>query len=324
MCTTKCPFGCEYCYGGSDFGKEGSHVEYDVLQKRIDSLLDSNLFTNTAFILIGGEPLLHPNFFRLMEYCYSESNLRGFDNHAGAVTAGAIRRSHADKLKESFLKPNVWQLSLHNDWNFRNFCQFLELYYGDFSPELQEPLRINVIFSNKDQGLLSIERLLKAMDQANTGIQFPRKKLTAMRQSVGDSLDPANKNPGFATTIGAGKKEIIISIGPAYGLECKLYTGERFFRCIVLGNGEPTHIVVDENGFVKPCASPNQRLAPALFDRPLEELKPRYEAWLEAWSSLQTKIWGSVMDSFLSGTTEDIKEIAIKEKICELCVRLDA
>jgi len=322
MITTICPFACEYCYGKDVFGKKGRHVPFETLRKRMNRLLDAELFKNTGLILIGGEPTLHPEFMDIAIYWIRESNKRGYSNSVGAVTAGSVLPQIYQLLKRLFLLPNRWQLSLHEK-NNESFQKFLFSYYEGYNRGKNSPLRINIIFENRKQALAMINRFIKTVNKLPFNFFEDQCAVEHLYQAVDIILDPSNtkRSAGFSFPR-RFNGDIFVFLAMACGLESRLYRPDRDFRCSMIDTPIPNPIVVDENGLVRLCTTPNHRFSPAMFNTPIEDINHLDKhAWLSEWNRQQRALLISLMDYINSNEipTSCFSDLLTKEFICEIC-----
>lgn len=322
VCTTLCPFKCPYCYGRENFTHKGKHVPFEILKKRIDHVLETGLFSNSRLILIGGESLLHDNFFEIIDYWNSRSLGFQYTNYIGVVTAGSFSASMTSKLKETFKKPTRWELSLHNERNFKAFSRFLNLYFSDFQSKNQDPLRIHIVFSSEEQGLKSLDYLYDAVNGSSFGRKMNRMVFKKMEKKIKEIKDPANPKTGDAYFLkGSRQAEIIVFIAASYGFDSPDYDGGRAFICPMLETERPVGIVIDERGYVKPCSTPNQRLASQLFEKPLDKFYGSKELWLETWQDRQSFLLKFILGNIHTEEEplKSISSILRREDICRFC-----
>lgn len=71
--TDYCPFACEYCY--QDSTEKGKHASLKTIKKTIDLLSDAHVF---EVAIGGGEPTLHPDFEKILKYCFEKDIVPNF------------------------------------------------------------------------------------------------------------------------------------------------------------------------------------------------------------------------------------------------------
>jgi len=72
--TQYCPFNCNYC--SSNASETGEPLSIEVIEKFLDEIKDKEIVDIplniiTRINISGGEPLSHPNFYRILKKCYS-------------------------------------------------------------------------------------------------------------------------------------------------------------------------------------------------------------------------------------------------------------
>ena len=256
ICTTRCPFNCPYCYGKEDFHTKGSHVPFDILELRLQRLLETGLFSNTSFVFIGGEPLIHPQIFDMVDLLYLLSDERGFTNHASIVTSGAVLNSNRDRMTNYFGVPNHWQLSFHTGINEKAFSDFLSIFL-DQAPKAVHPIVIHVVIDSTESGNFTVDSLFRIISEQSK-LRSPKSLIRSMKRVVNDILNPSvaiyGKNVEIKTRTNT---EVRIFFAQAYGINSALYSEDRPIKCPLLGFTDFTNIVVDENGMISTCNTPN-------------------------------------------------------------------
>jgi organic radical activating enzyme len=164
--TNACLTNCEYCYCREDGPrlKRISHLPKKVIYQRIKWL---QKFTNVKRInLIGGEPLLHPDFIEICDYILKK-NLK-----IGIVTSAKVdskSQKNIEKTIKLFLekKANI-DLSFHPDKNEDSYFSFLfqlcdrirEQSYAEFQKNPKKELHTNITF---DTTSISFEKFFQIM-----------------------------------------------------------------------------------------------------------------------------------------------------------------
>jgi hypothetical protein len=62
--TKYCPHYCEYC--STNASEEGEHILFDDIRKFLETVLKIDRIN-----ISGGEPLAHPDFYKILQLCYS-------------------------------------------------------------------------------------------------------------------------------------------------------------------------------------------------------------------------------------------------------------
>lgn len=70
--TRKCNLRCYYCYNESSLAVSEDKIQTAVLFQIISELAEKGL---SVVEITGGEPLLHPDFFRIVDFCYNHLQL---------------------------------------------------------------------------------------------------------------------------------------------------------------------------------------------------------------------------------------------------------
>ncbi len=66
--TKYCPHYCEYC--STNASEDGEHLSYEAVASFLDDIIAHNYYINRINIS-GGEPLAHPEFYKILQTCYS-------------------------------------------------------------------------------------------------------------------------------------------------------------------------------------------------------------------------------------------------------------
>lgn len=177
--TNRCEEGCAYCYRDSrPDGRDLRLEEYALLLRQLRSRTFGNVF---QVALGGGEPLLHPDFIRILEMTreagvvpnyttngrhFTPEIIRATAEHCGAVAVshdptraypepGELHRIGRE-LAEAGIKANIhWVLSC---WSLPQAMQLLE---GN-RDELFEPFNAILFLAYKPAGRASTAGLLQA------------------------------------------------------------------------------------------------------------------------------------------------------------------
>jgi organic radical activating enzyme len=65
--TQYCPYECDYC--STNASPEGKHLSYKIIKDFLNN--QKNI---TRINISGGEPLAHPDFYKILMFCYSITN----------------------------------------------------------------------------------------------------------------------------------------------------------------------------------------------------------------------------------------------------------
>ncbi len=119
--TRRCYCGCRWCYKGKTVHSKGAHLPLDLIKSRIRWIAD-NVECNSIY-LIGGEPLLHPDFAAIIEY------IAELGYTAGIITSGRISGSPLDwenyQAALGYYERGVAdiEVSFQNSFNDRHFIR---------------------------------------------------------------------------------------------------------------------------------------------------------------------------------------------------------
>jgi radical SAM protein with 4Fe4S-binding SPASM domain len=101
--TEKCNQDCYYCYNNSGANLKKTEISEEMLFPAISELSEKGL---EVVELTGGEPLLHPNFFNILEFCCKNIKL------VSVLTNGTlVDKNFVSRLKKIQNKP-VFSISL--------------------------------------------------------------------------------------------------------------------------------------------------------------------------------------------------------------------
>lgn len=95
--TSACNLRCGYCYRDASYGRDNRRLSTESLLAILDALRERGL---NSVELTGGEPFLHPDFSRILEYCTSSFALIGVLTNGTLATTARIRPllPHKNKL----------------------------------------------------------------------------------------------------------------------------------------------------------------------------------------------------------------------------------
>ena len=97
--TSKCNLECKYCFAGSGI-YNSTELPYKSIVEAIDNLMTLG---NMHFLIMGGEPTLHPDFLRIIEY------IKRKNAHVGFSTNGImLSDSFCQKLHSIGISHNVY------------------------------------------------------------------------------------------------------------------------------------------------------------------------------------------------------------------------
>ena len=88
--TTRCYTGCDMCYKQETVGPKKPHVPLETVIKRIDWI--NRFVLCQTIVLVGGEPLLHPDFIQIADYIISKGNT------VSIITSGRLSFRPIEKI----------------------------------------------------------------------------------------------------------------------------------------------------------------------------------------------------------------------------------
>ena len=103
--TSRCAAGCSYCVTSSDTDADLPELSREVLLKLVDEACGIGV---RSINWLGGDPLLHPDWFELVQYSLSKGM------KAGVMTSGLISKQQARMLVE-LNGPNLEAVGVHID-----------------------------------------------------------------------------------------------------------------------------------------------------------------------------------------------------------------
>lgn len=123
--TDKCTIGCDFCYQGSS--PRGKHAKYEDIEKVLEGMAKAEVF---EIAIGGGEPTLHPQFFKILNKIrelgmvpnfstknydfFTPSHIERFRNIVGAI---GISVSTIDDLKRYMeIMKAAQSREINNDW----------------------------------------------------------------------------------------------------------------------------------------------------------------------------------------------------------------
>ena len=103
--TSRCAGSCNYCYSSSN---DFNHVT--MAKETVFDVIDQVWDLGVRHITwVGGDPLLHPDFFEIIEY----SGSKGIHNFL--VTSGLVTQKMAQKIAEQYRRKHLHMVSVHLD-----------------------------------------------------------------------------------------------------------------------------------------------------------------------------------------------------------------
>lgn len=92
----KCNYNCYYCYTEQDT-REVTYAGAQFILKQIDKLFDVDLDVQKIFCILGGEPTIHPDFLKILDYI--SKNVKNFDSLVLSSNASRSESFHHDMAK---------------------------------------------------------------------------------------------------------------------------------------------------------------------------------------------------------------------------------
>ena len=98
--TGRCNYNCKHCFMAADYSKYDQEFTLEECKKFLDSCEKCGIY---SVIITGGEPLLHPHFFDIIDEC----NKRHIKIKEILTNASLINESVIDKLKKANINPII-------------------------------------------------------------------------------------------------------------------------------------------------------------------------------------------------------------------------
>lgn len=94
--TDQCNYKCAHCYRGSS-PQASKHIDFEKCKQYINDLWENG---GTVLELTGGEPLLHKNFFEIVDYAYARMGMIGVLTNGYYLQEEAVERlvKYKDKV----------------------------------------------------------------------------------------------------------------------------------------------------------------------------------------------------------------------------------
>lgn len=109
--TLKCYVGCKDCYKQESVSAKSPHLDREVVEKRLEWIKEHTSAKSVS--LIGGEPLLHPNFIEI----FKKAQELGLEVHI--ITAGQISKLEHEQKNYEFMLDQYEQGNLHIDLSYQ-------------------------------------------------------------------------------------------------------------------------------------------------------------------------------------------------------------
>jgi hypothetical protein len=311
--TTYCPYNCEKCYGRDVFGTSGRHVDFDVLIERLKRLTRVHPLKENRLGLIGGEPLTHPRIIDLVGQALDMWPVKE-QRSLTIITSGC-----SDKMVES-LRPLLareecgWALSYYGRMNDRRYMNLLAEWIGLSAPGSR--IDTNLVFSDVEGGLKTLGLLRQTLER------FTGKKGLGIRESAFrkklEAVQAQRSRASFSLEISLPERRMmVLRLAQASGIH--IDSGKAPV-CTLLAEGAELHATIDEGGLLRPCITPNQRLAAPLYPAPIENLDPLPEDVTPAIDGRRAALAERMLDRmFKSGKPS---AVANEEGICRICASL--
>lgn len=171
--TLACFSGCKYCYRQCKISRNG-HLPLEIIKTRVDWIAQ---FTNAQMIsVLGGEPLLHPNFPEICDYILNK-NLK-----LSIITSGKVfpkNDLNLNKLLELYEQEKISiALSYHYKNNDKHYWTLMEK-INEIESKKSRKEKIKISSTMTVPQFLSKEEFIEAMEKFS--IFFSKKNLKDCR-----------------------------------------------------------------------------------------------------------------------------------------------
>ena len=238
--TDKCNLNCPYCYAYD--GSYAKDMALEDFKNIVDKLDEAGVL---SVILTGGEPLLHPDINKMLDYCIEKkiavlllSNLILLD------------RLNLDILKSPYF---AFQISLNGIWDDeREQNEELMKTVNNYrkAKELNGPIIATIVIDNKEIDLSKLFSFLEkgGITSARFGllINLGRNK---QRQDLALYIKYVNEVTQALLNYKKQHPDIYFSIQTEYMKFCDSYMSRRTVLC----EAGTSELFIDRNGDVYPC-----------------------------------------------------------------------
>lgn len=171
--TLRCYTGCSHCYKGSEVHPKAAHLDFETVKKRIDWI--KNFTDAVSITLLGGEPLLHPDFQAIYEYIITQGFFVSIITSGRVSTLANERENLAYALSEWEKGDLAIELSLQPGYNERAYAEVIDYVRNHHRArrarlkQLKSELEANTLPSDADKSAIKrIDQLLAADDIFST------------------------------------------------------------------------------------------------------------------------------------------------------------
>ncbi len=330
--TTACPLKCPYCYVTQQQDYQAKSVPVDILLNRLNKVEEAGWLPNTALTIIGGEPLIHPYLEEIMDHVDEQYHRLNRKMRVTIITSGVFPAKQAPAIERLLKIPYIeWQVSFHKEQNLDAYYNFL-LHLTEARVPNRPPYKTMVVVNTADEALEAFARLHDLLVKINNGKDvFPKGESTRLKKQLSRMFKRKDKIRQGASLYLRGKDRLVlgffksVNIGEA---RSDYRANQDRNGCSILICPENTNIIIDENGMIKPCASPRQRGSHPVLSESIDAMKtiPNREELFVSLVDLRNKLMREAMLSKFFNTlrpAESLQELFNCTKICEICEKLD-
>ena len=252
--TRKCNLSCGYC---NEYDKVSKPVEYKLLKKRVDKLIELKSFFIT---LTGGEPFLHPDIFKLIKYIRRHFIRVGLITNAYLLDESKIKKLNNSGLTDMQIsidgvKPNKTTVKVLNPLKkklimiskYAKFNINLNTVVGATDPK--EILQV-VNFAKKNNFYSTVQ----VIHDGNGQIKLSKEELKIYR------IAKKRSNPPLWDRFFMNHVNQMIK------------TGEVDFKC----RSGSRYLYVDEHGIVNWCSQTRHLFKKSLMEYSIDDLKEQF------------------------------------------------
>ena len=146
-----CPNECKFCSSNSCIDKK-QIIAFDDFKRVIDYFISEGGIEELS--LSGGEPFLHPDIYKMVEYAAS------FGIRIVIFTSGIKRPRKLDQLVIDYyynkMQEHIKEIELHEPWNHRLMDNIRKYYENLMNPNTFSPIEKSELKKLKDLGLSKI------------------------------------------------------------------------------------------------------------------------------------------------------------------------
>ncbi|MHC5036139.1 MAG: radical SAM protein [Planctomycetota bacterium] len=330
--TTACPLKCPYCYVVQLPDFRPKTVPAEILLRRLDQLYDAGHLDGVVLTVIGGEPLIHPQIGEIVKRCMELHEKCAGRLKVNLITSGRYPKAREETIHGLMQYPAFeWLFSYHGERNQWDFSRMVGKLIASTTWD-RRLIRTNIVINNLEDALAmfrGIREAILALDVAKD--RFPPDRAAAIEEKINRLMaDPEQNRSGFTLDL-SDRSALIVGLTKAIDIGENTACFEaraKKFACPLLMQPSYTCIVVDEDGLVKPCVTPLQRVAHPVFDHSVDTMKaiPGRAVLYERLVAIQTNLCQAAMlakEFDPLDADRSLKRIFGSTRICEICAAMD-